>query len=95
MLLSETLISSYMDIQEWFTVPLQWCTIGAVIVYILAYIYLLFHDRDALRSEKYSLQKLAIERGLVGDSETGIIDIDAAKDVKLLSRKSEDNGDRP
>ena len=95
MLLSATLISSYMDIQEWFTALLQWCTIGAVIVYILAYIHLLFHDRDALRSEKYSLQKLAIERGLVGDSETGIIDIDAAKDMKLLSKKSEDNEDRP
>ena len=83
-----------MDIQGWFTEFLRYCTIGAIIAYVLAYIYLLFHDRDALRSEKYSLQKLAIERGLVGDSDMGTIDMDATKDVMLLVRKSKKNEDR-
>lgn len=94
MLLSATLISSYMDTPEWIIKPLFFCTIVIIIVYVSAYIYLLFCDRDALRSEKYSIQKLAIERGLVGDSEIGMIDMDAAKNVKLHARKPKNNGDR-
>ena len=38
-----------------------------------AYIYLLIADRDALRSETFSLSKLAIEKGLVGDNISGLI----------------------
>lgn len=83
-----------MDAPELIIYILFGCTIVVIIVYISAYTYLLFHDRDALRSEKYSIQKLAIERGLVGDSEFGIIDMDAAKDVKFLARKPKNNGDR-
>lgn len=44
---------------------------AAFAVYIGAFLYLLFRDKDALRSETYSLKKLAIEQGLVGDNETG------------------------
>lgn len=32
----------------------------------------MFHNPDALRSESYSLSKMAIERGLVGDSISGV-----------------------
>ncbi len=40
-----------------------------------AYIYLLIKDRDALRSERYSIQKLAIEKGMYGDDMTGVVDL--------------------
>ena len=43
-------------------------------VYLGAYIYLVKVDRDALRSERYSLQKLAIEKGSFGDSVVGIVE---------------------
>ena len=36
-----------------------------------AYFFLLIKDRDALRSERYSLSKLAIEKSLTGDSIAG------------------------
>lgn len=55
-----------------------------VLLYIAAFIYLLFKDRDALRSEKYSIQKLAIEKGLVGDSTRGLLDPDAVLHVRQL-----------
>lgn len=42
--------------------------------YIGSYIFLLFRDRDALRSENFTLSKMAIERGLVGDNITGLIE---------------------
>jgi hypothetical protein len=59
---------------EW---TLEWllaALIGSVLLYSLAYTFCLFFDRDALRSEKYSLNKMAIEHGLLGDSTTGMFD---------------------
>ena len=41
-------------------------------VYIGHYTYFAVTDPDALRSEKYKLQKMAIEHGLLGDSQIGL-----------------------
>jgi hypothetical protein len=56
----------------------QWMLIGAgsvlgatVLLYLGAYIYCLICNPDALRSERYSIQKMAIEHGLLGDSDAG------------------------
>ena len=56
----------------------QWMLIGAglllgltVFLYLGAYVYCLIYNPDALRSERYSIQKMAIEHGLVGDSAAG------------------------
>jgi len=43
------------------------------LIYAVAFVALLFVDRDALRTEKYNLQKFAIEHGLIGDSTAGVI----------------------
>jgi hypothetical protein len=48
--------------------------IVAAAIYSFAYLYCLFKDRDALRSEKYSLQKLAIEQNLLGDNSVGMFE---------------------
>lgn len=45
-----------------------------LLVFLGAYIYLLLRDPDALRSEEFSLNKMALEKGLVGDSTHGFID---------------------
>lgn len=44
-----------------------------VLLYLYAYIYFMLNDPSALRSEKYSLEKLAIEHGVYGDSQTGLL----------------------
>ena len=44
------------------------CAVG---LYGFAYVYCLFNDRDALRSDKFAIQKLAIERGVYGDDLVG------------------------
>ncbi len=52
------------------------CSVGAgatTVTYLITYICLVVVDRDALRSEPYSLTKLAIEKRLLGDSTAGII----------------------
>lgn len=45
--------------------------VGAL--YVISYVYLLFADRDALRSEHFVIQKLAIEKGVYGDDINGIV----------------------
>ena len=54
-------------------------------LYGIAFIYFAFSDPDALRSEKYKLQKMAIEQGLYGDSSMGLRNItDISDDTKLI-----------
>lgn len=45
-----------------------------VAVFLGAYVYLLIKNPDALRSEEFSLSKLAMEKGLVGDNVHGLSD---------------------
>jgi hypothetical protein len=40
---------------------------------MVAYFFLLFNDRDALRSERFTLSKMAIEKSVTGDSLKGFI----------------------
>jgi hypothetical protein len=59
---------------QWVVLMFAIMTSLTVILYLSAYVYCLFEDRDALRSETYSIQKLAIEKGYIGDSFTGMLD---------------------
>jgi hypothetical protein len=42
--------------------------------FVVAFFFLLFKDRDALRSESFTLSKMAIERGLIGDNLSGLME---------------------
>ena len=44
----------------------------ALALFLLAYVYFARVNPDALRSEQFSLSKLAIEKGLLGDSLAGL-----------------------
>jgi hypothetical protein len=46
----------------------------AVLIYFCAFIYFGITNPDALRSERFSLSKLAIERSITGDSVKGFLD---------------------
>lgn len=64
-------------------------TAFTVFLYAGAYLFCLKHDRDALRSEKYSINKMAIEHGLIGDSSAGLMQVDEmASSTKEVSEKS-------
>lgn len=56
---------------EWALIALFLGLGAAVLAEIVAYFFCLFVDRDALRSERYSLEKMAIEHHLLGDSSAG------------------------
>ena len=47
-----------------------------VVAYVAAYFFLLLRDRDALRSERFQLSKMAIERSITGDNIAGFLEPD-------------------
>ena len=84
-LVPATLASFWADMPSW--AGLAFVTFLAITLttYIACYVYLMLTDKDALRSEKFTIQKLAIEKGLYGDSLTGTLDANDVTDAKLLT----------
>lgn len=62
-----------------------------VTAFVVAYFYLLFTDRDALRSERFTLSKMAIEKSVTGDSLRGFTAADLG-DQKVLPIPGEITG---
>lgn len=50
-------------------------------IYVAGYVYFGLKHPDALRSENYTLRKMAIEKGLVGDSDAGLLSIESKEVV--------------
>ena len=63
-----------------------------VAVFFFVYIYCLINDRDSLRSEKFTIQKLAIEKGIMGDDVTGIALSNNRQPNECNSRLSKEDG---
>ncbi|MFC1224558.1 hypothetical protein ACFE6N_12160 [Pedobacter sp. BG31] len=56
-------------------------------VFLSAFVYCLFTDKDALRSESYSIKKMQIEKGIIGDSTTGILPETATSIIDVESEE--------
>ena len=69
-----TVAAAIKGVPDWLIVTFIVLTGLAVALYLAAYLFCLFVDRDSLRSESYSLHKMALEQGLYGDSAMGLID---------------------
>jgi membrane protein YdbS with pleckstrin-like domain len=67
-------IGIYVQHLAWLIVAVAVLFLGTSVVYLFSYLYCLFYNPDALRSEKYSLQKMAIEHNLLGDNVTGMFE---------------------
>lgn len=67
---------------SWFVLVTVGFAAATTAAYLAAYVYLLLKNPDALRSETYVIQKLAIEKGLVGDSVTGLFEL-GGKPIKM------------
>ncbi len=55
----------------WVIIALFSVIASIVLLFVVAYLFLLFKDRDALRSESFSLTKMAIKKGYYGDNISG------------------------
>ena len=81
MLLISISIMAIADAPSWILIAIS-SAFGLVLVtFIGAYIFLLITNPDALRSESYTLSKMAIERGLFGDSLSGLIEEEVLEDT--------------
>jgi len=77
----------------WVIIALVVCLVLVVLTFISAYIYLLPRDLDALRSERYGLSKIALEKGLIGDNITGLLEIED-RNTRLISDNSIVDGEK-
>lgn len=87
-LVSATLTAFYLGIPNWVGIMFSIFTGLTVLLYLFVYIYCLFTDKDALRSESYSIQKLAIERGFIGDNIIGQIETEITPTSRLIETES-------
>jgi len=62
--------------------------LGTIILYAISFVICFFVDRDALRSEGYTLNKMAIEHKLLGDSSAGMFDPKDVTNAPPVSKQS-------
>jgi len=79
-----TLGAVYIAAPLWVTVMFGAFSGLTMLLYLGAYVFCLLTDKEALRSETYSIQKLAIEKGFVGDSLTGVLPTETAEHGRLI-----------
>ncbi len=93
MTLSSLIISAYLKLPEWITIMLAIALGLMLAMYIGAYIYFMLTDSDALRSEKYSIQKMEIQKTLIGDSDRGMkeVSLDRKPPTAVLELQGNDN----
>lgn len=90
-----TLLAAFrFSVPAWFCYLLAGIAILAVLLFFFAYVFCLFKDRDALRSESFSLRKMEIEKGLYGDSDMGLVQRSnrEIKEERLLNSESAGEG---
>lgn len=57
---------------SWLIITISVAIVSVLVAFLFAYLFLLNRNVDALRSEAFSLTKMRIEKGLVGDDATGL-----------------------
>lgn len=75
-------LSSYRDAPTWMLVVLIVLLGVTVFLFLAGFIYFALRNPDQLRSERYTLSKLALEKNLMGDNVSGLMEVDEAKSVK-------------
>ena len=73
-LLTGVVICPLVNAPSWLLIILVGLTVGIVILIATSYVYFMLKNSDALRSEHYTLSKIALEKGLVGDNLRGLFD---------------------
>lgn len=77
---------------NWATISIMVALCLSVFMYLAAYIFFMIRSPDALRSEKFTLSKLAIEHSAKGDNLSGLIEPGNAKQLPLPSVTKQEEG---
>ena len=87
-LLAGIVAATYVGAPEWL---LRWVLVllvGDGALFGVAFLYFMIKSPDALRSERFELEKMAMERGLLGDSIQGEVSPDKINEVIPVSANS-------
>lgn len=76
----------------WLLIALVACIALGLLAFLVAYFYFMFTSPDALRSERYTLSKLAIEKSERGDNIVGVFGKEVARN-KIIEPIPESLGD--
>jgi hypothetical protein len=87
-LIAATIGSASLSSSKWILTMFAIFVGITILLYLFTYLFCLFTDKDSLRSETYSIQKLAIQKGLIGDNMSGIISGEATSPSGLLDQKT-------
>jgi hypothetical protein len=88
-LLAALLTAASLQLPSWITVGLFITLAINILLVMFSFGYCLFNDRDALRSESFSIKKMAIEKGIYGDSITGVLKSPVDTDEPNLLNKAQ------
>jgi hypothetical protein len=67
----------------------------SVFVYVCSYIYLIMNNIDATRSERFTLEKIALQQSRTGDDRTGFIEAaDRQHTLPLLQASASDGSEK-
>ncbi len=71
--ITATISAFYFKLPPWIGIVFAAFCFLVFLLYAGTFLYLLFHDRDSLRSEKFVLSKKIIESEIAGDSLRGFL----------------------
>jgi hypothetical protein len=67
--------TSFTNVNPWIPVVLAIFASLLLILYVGAYIYFMLKSPDSLRSERFTLSKMALEKSVKGDNLGGFVDV--------------------
>jgi hypothetical protein len=95
LLLSGTIGAVKFKTPGWLVITLGVLSLFTALLYLASYVYFMIYDRDSLRSERYLLGKLAINKGVIGDDLAGVIEVEkiasGGNDIVPIGKKGSDH----
>lgn len=85
------LFLAYYHLATWIIISFLAIAVVGIFLYFYSYLWCLKNNPDLLRSEKYGIQKLAIENRMLGDSSTGENLVPSPANPKTLSNNAADD----
>ncbi len=77
--------ATYYGAPIWLLVTLSVFLGFCVVLFLGSYTFFAIKNPDALRSERFTLSKMAIEKNLIGDNDVGLTAISELEDTKIVS----------
>ena len=89
LLTTALLAGGYYSLPYWILtiIAIAWCVTIAMCLFF--YIFFAVKNPDYLRSERYTLSKMALEKNLIGDDRAGFSEIEEFREAKVVAAPSD------